>query len=226
MADFWIKDGEKFLMIGDSITDAGSRAEDGPWGHGYVRTFIELVTARYPERNIEFLNRGVGGNTVANLRTRWADDVLYHKPDKMSLMVGINDINKHLLDHKDLMGNPDGVDPDTYAQVYDEILDLTKRELGIPIVLLTPFYISTDRTKGQSYRSKVLELLPRYLETVENMSAKYGTKLLRTHEVFQNVLKYHDPHIFTHGGLAADAIHPNTAGYTVIASALFDLLHE
>ena len=59
MADFWIKDGERMLMIGDSITDAGARTGgDAPFGHGYVRMFVELVTARYPERNIEFLNRG------------------------------------------------------------------------------------------------------------------------------------------------------------------------
>ena len=220
MADFWIKDGERMVMIGDSITEANKRSGEAPFGHGYVRAFVELVTARYPERNIDFLNRGVGGNTVQHLRDRWADDVLALKPDKLSLKVGINDINKHL------MGIPDAVDPDTFAKLYDEVLDLTKRELGIPIVLLTPFYISTDRTGGHSYRSTLLELLPRYLETVENMSAKYGTKLLRTHEVFQEQLKYRDPDYFIHGALGADAIHPNHAGYTLIASALFDLLDE
>ena len=221
MADFWIKDGERMLMIGDSITDAGARTGgDAPFGHGYVRMFVELVTARYPERNIEFLNRGVGGNTVQNLRDRWNEDVLALKPDKMSLKIGINDINKHLL------GMPDGVGPDEYAKFYDELMNLTKNELGVPMVLLTPFYISTDRTKGHSYRSKLLELLPRYIDTVEEMSVKYGTKLLRTQDFFQEQLKHRDANVFIHGAIAADAIHPNHAGYLLIADALFRLLDE
>ena len=220
MADFWIKDGERMLMIGDSITCAGRRSTDAPFGHGYMRMFVELVTARYPERNIEWLNRGVGGNTVQHLRDRWNEDVLDLKPDKMSLKIGINDINKHLL------GMPDAVDPDNFAKLFDELLDLTKRELGIPMVLITPFYISTDRTGGQSYRSKLLALLPRYIETVENMSAKYGAKLLRTHEIFQDQLKHRDADVFIQGAIAADAIHPNHAGYMLIADSLFKLLDE
>jgi len=220
MSDFWIKDGERMLMIGDSITEAGRRSTDAPFGHGYMRMFVELVTSRYPDRNIEFLNRGVGGNTVQHLRDRWNEDVLTLKPDRMSLKIGINDINKHLL------GMPDGIDPDTYAKILDELLNLTTSELGIPIVLLSPFYISTDRTGGHSYRSQVMDLLPRYIETVEEMSVKYSTKLLRTHEIFQEQLKYRDADVFIHGAVAADAIHPNHAGYMLIADSLFRLLDE
>ena len=113
-----------------------------------------------------------------------------------------------------------------YAKLFDELMNLTKNELGVPIVLLTPFYISTDRTKGHSYRSKLLELLPRYIDTVEEMSVKYGTKLLRTQEVFQEQLKHRDANVFIHGAIAADAIHPNHAGYLLIADALFRLLDE
>ena len=53
MSDFWIQDGETMLLIGDSITDCGRRAAEAPLGSGYVRAFTEMVTAQFPERNIE-----------------------------------------------------------------------------------------------------------------------------------------------------------------------------
>ncbi|MBT4141346.1 MAG: GDSL family lipase, partial [Candidatus Latescibacteria bacterium] len=66
MSDFWIEDGETMLFIGDSITDCGRRGGDAPFGSGYVRFFTELATAEYPERNIRFINKGIGGNRVTN----------------------------------------------------------------------------------------------------------------------------------------------------------------
>ncbi|MBU7004098.1 MAG: GDSL family lipase, partial [Theionarchaea archaeon] len=59
---FAIKDGETILLIGDSITDCGRRAQEAPLGNGYVRIFSENVTATYPELNIRYVNKGIGGN--------------------------------------------------------------------------------------------------------------------------------------------------------------------
>ena len=96
MPDFWIKDGETLLMIGDSITDCGRRGNDPPLGSGYVRMFSELVTAHHPEREIRYINKGIGGNKVTDLKERWRDDVLYHKPDRLTVKIGINDLHSHL----------------------------------------------------------------------------------------------------------------------------------
>jgi len=43
MADLVVQDGQTFLTIGDSITDAGRRAAAAPYGTGYVSIFIDLV---------------------------------------------------------------------------------------------------------------------------------------------------------------------------------------
>jgi len=214
MGDLWVEDGETLLFIGDSITDCGRRGAEAPLGNGYVHMFTELVTARFPDRQIRYLNKGIGGNRITDLKLRWQDDVIYHRPDRLSIKIGINDLHSHL------RGAPDGVDPGLFAEIYDELLDRTRRELGCPVVLVSPFYISTDRS-GQSFRSQVLELIPRYIETVEEMSQRYGTRLVKLHDVFQEQLQYRDADTF-----CPEPVHPNHTGHMVIAQALLDALTE
>ena len=55
----------------------------------------------------------------------------------------------------------------------------TQDELGFPLVLLTPFYISTDHN-GQTFRSQVLELLPLYIEVVERLAECFDARLVRS----------------------------------------------
>jgi len=214
MGDLWVEENETLLFIGDSITDCGRRGPEAPLGSGYVRMFTELVTARFPGRMIRYINKGIGGNKVTDMQVRWQDDVLYHRPDRLSIKIGINDLHSHL------RGAPEGVGPELFAQTYDQLLDWTRRELDCPVVLLTPFYISTDRS-GQTFRSQVLELIPRYIETVEKMSHKYGTKLVRLHDVFQKQLETRDADTF-----CPEPVHPNHTGHMVIAQALLDALLE
>ena len=214
MGDLWIEENETLLFIGDSITDCGRRGAEAPLGSGYVSMFTELVTARFPERMIRYINKGIGGNKVTDMKLRWNDDMLYHRPDRLSIKIGINDLHSHL------RGAPEGVGPELFEQTYDELLDWTRRELDCPVVLLTPFYISTDRS-GQTFRTQVLELIPRYIDTVEKMSQKYGTKLVRLHDVFQQQLKYRDADTF-----CPEPVHPNHTGHMVIAQALLDALLE
>lgn len=212
MSSFWVEDGQTLLFIGDSITDCGRRGAEMPLGSGYVRLFTELATARFPERDIRYINKGIGGHRVTHLKDRWRDDVLYHKPDRLSVKIGINDLHSHL------RGAEDGVSPELFASVYDEILGWTRDELGCPLVLITPFYISTDRA-GHTFRSQVLELLPRYIETVEQMADTYDAILVNLHDIFQEHLQYRDADTF-----CPEPVHPNHAGHIVIAEALMQAL--
>ncbi|MFC1526939.1 SGNH/GDSL hydrolase family protein [Candidatus Latescibacterota bacterium] len=207
----WLEDGSTVLLIGDSITDCGRRGAEAPLGSGYVRMFAEMVTARHPDRRIRYINKGIGGNKVTELKERWRDDVLFHTPDRLTVKIGINDLHSHL------RGAPEGVSPELFTSTYDEVLDLTRGELGdLPIVLLTPFYISTD-TSGQTFRSQVMEIIPRYLDTVSAMGEKYGTQVVNLHDAFQEHLKYRDADTF-----CPEPVHPHHTGHMVIAQALFD----
>ena len=200
------------LFIGDSITDCGRRGAAAPLGSGYVGLFSELATTRYPDRQIRYINKGIGGNKITDLSERWRDDVLFHKPDRLSIKIGINDLHSHL------RGADGGVSPELFAELYDRVLALTKQELGCPVVLITPFYISRDNS-GQTFRSQVLELLPRYIETVEALSKKYDTRIVRLHAIFQQHLEYRDAEVF-----CPEPVHPNRAGHLVIAEGVMDVM--
>jgi len=210
MSEAFLQDDQTVLFIGDSITDCGRRAAERPLGSGYVRMFTEMATARWPERRISYINKGIGGNRITDLKNRWHDDVLYHRPDRLSVKIGINDL------HSTLRNAEDAVTPEIFAEVYDELLLLTQKELECPVVLLTPFYISTDRD-GNSFRSEVLDLLPSYIDTVEQMADRYDTLLVNLHEIFQEQLEYRDADTF-----CPEPVHPNHTGHMVMAQALID----
>lgn len=212
MGDFWIQGGERMLFVGDSITDCGRRDRAIPLGDGYVSIFTELATARYPERHVEWLNMGISGNRTTHLRERWEADVIEQSPDRLSIKIGINDL------HSYLRGDPDGVAPERYRVLFDELMARTRRALGdIPVLLITPFYISTNME--DDFEGAVLRLIPEYIGIVEEMSAKYDTLLLDLHEIFQRHLEYRAP-----GRFCPEPVHPNHTGHVVIASALMEFL--
>ena len=212
MGDSWIQDGERMLFIGDSITDCGRREHAVPLGDGYVSMFTELATAKYPERNIEWINMGIGGNRTTHLRQRWQTDVIDLGPDRLSIKIGINDLNSFR------RGEPDGVPPDEYKWNFDAILNSTRQALGdIPILLITPFYISTNL--GDEVDGAVLGMMPQYIDIIEEMSSKYDTLLFNLHDVFQEHQKYREPSTF-----CPEPVHPNHTGHLVIANALMEFL--
>jgi len=214
MGNLCIENGQKILFIGDSITDCGRRDVATPLGNGFVHFFSELVTAYYPERKIEYVNTGIGGNRITDLKGRWQEDAMDHKPDWLSIKIGINDL------HSYLGGDPNGVSPELFAELYDYLLGETKKILDCKILLIDPFYISTN-TSEQSFESKVLGILPKYIDTVHKMSEKYGTKLVKTHDVYQNHLKYRDASTF-----CPEPVHSNFFGHLVIATEVLKVLSK
>ena len=205
-----IQSGQTVVFIGDSITDCGRRGAERPLGTGYVKLFHDLMILREPEKHLTFINKGIGGDNVAGLSNRWSDDVLRNKPDWLSIKIGINDLHGMLRDPKN------GISPRRFAQNYKAILERTVAQLPkCRILLIDPFYISTEKYPN-SFRHQVLELLPDYLAVVHQMSRKFKTRLIRTHALFQGLLKYHDPDAF-----CQEPVHPNLTGHLVITEAVY-----
>lgn len=206
-----IRSGQTVLFIGDSITDCGRRGPEAPLGSGYVKMFTEMLIVRHPGTAVTVVNKGIGGDTVTGLRDRWHDDVIRNRPNWLSVKIGINDL------HGTLRQDPDPIPPERYREAYDDILRRTRERLPrCKLLLIDPFYISTE-TDPTSFRSSVLEILPRYLRVVRDMSRKYGALHVRTHEVFRRLLKTHEPDVF-----CAEPVHPNHTGHFVIADAVYD----
>ncbi len=208
--------GQKILFIGDSITDAGRRAAERPYGNGFVKIFRDMLISREPCKQIEIINKGIGGNTVWQMRDRWTDDMLFFKPDYLVILIGINDL------HQPLMGNAEKDENlQKHKDAYDEILAGTTEELpDCKILLLEPFFMSRD-TAAKSFRTEALELLQDYIAVTRQMSEKYNTDLLKTQELFQNILKYYETDT-----ICPEPVHPNATGHLAIAEAIYRALSE
>lgn len=204
------------LFIGDSITDCGRfEPQHRPLGCGYVRMFADMLTVREPQKHVTVINRGIGGNAAEDLRSRWHDDVVWHKPDWLSVKIGINDINHWLCGVK-----PELRSPEAFARIYDQVLALTRTRLpSTQILLIEPFYMSRD-TDADSYRAKVLAGLTDYIAVVHTMHKKYGTRLVRAQELFNAALEHNHPQVF-----GDEPVHPNATGHLLIAEAVYAALN-
>lgn len=210
MSRFPVRSGQLFLCIGDSITDCGRRNNLAPYGDGYMSLFREKVIARHPELAIRWLNRGIGGNTVVDLKNRWDDDVIREKPDWLSVKIGINDL------HRTRDNQPTAVPADLFRKTYQEILSRAKAAGIRNVVLIDPFYLSTD-AKSDSQRAVVLKMLPDYLAVVHDMARAFKTRHVPMQEILERQMKYRAPNDF-----APEPVHPYRLGHLIIAEALYD----
>jgi len=209
-----IKSSETVLFIGDSITDCGRREAHRPLGAGYVKLFDDLFIQREPEKRVQFINKGISGDRVTGLWNRWTDDVIRHRPDWLSIKIGINDLHSHWRGDKE-----NGVSPEKFEATYVRILDCMRAELPrCRILLIDPFYISQTKTH-ECQRREILKLLPAYIDIVHRMSRTYKTRLVKTHEMFQRLLKHYDADTF-----CPEPVHPNPTGHLAIAEAVYQAL--
>src|SRR5437868_6187816 len=80
-AEFPLKDGDVWVMAGDSITAQ----------HLHSNYFEAFCYARYPGLKFAFRNSGVGGDTIPKVLARFDWDVATWKPTVVSVELGMND---------------------------------------------------------------------------------------------------------------------------------------
>jgi lysophospholipase L1-like esterase len=210
-----LQTGQTLLFIGDSITD-GDRRDPAfaPLGRGYVRLLHDLLVLREPAKRITVINRGIGGNTADDLRSRWHEDALLHRPDVLVVKIGINDLNQYLC-------QPDKphVSPEAFSKIHDDLLARARAALpDARIVVLSPFLLSTD-ADADSYRARVLRTLPAYIEPARANAARHAARFVDLHALFQDRLRLRHPDVY-----CPEPVHPNATGHLVIADAVYAAL--
>ncbi len=126
---FLIGAGQTLVCLGDSITQNAT---------GYCATLAALIGAAYPDRNIRVINAGVSGHKAPDMRARLERDVLAHKPDWVTVNVGINDVWHGLSGW-----GSGGVSLADYRADVEEIVDRITAS-GARVVLLPPTVIGED----------------------------------------------------------------------------------
>lgn len=188
--------GVRVLFTGDSITDTGRREGVGDGlGDGYVRRIADA-----PElAGADVVNTGIGGDTSADLLARFPDDVLAHRPDVLSILVGINDTWRRY-------------DSDTETSVESYTANLrtmlsAARDAGIAIVLVEPFLLPVLRAQ-RSWRE---DLDPK-IAAVRALAAEFDAVLVPADVELSRLAESEGA-----AALASDGVHPTAAGHDAIA---------
>lgn len=207
-----LEQGQKLLFIGDSITDCDRNKPDGEGlfhalGRGYVALVDALLTSVYPELGIRVVNKGIGGNTVRDLKGRWENDVVNQRPDWLAVMIGINDVWRQF-------DVPFIKDWHVYIDEYESTLrDLVRRSkpLAKGIVLMSPFYIEPNE------QDAMRAAMDRYGAVVRRIADDEGVLFVDTQAAFNEVL-----HTLYAGTLAWDRVHPTQAGHMILVRAFLN----
>ncbi len=207
--------GEKLLMIGDSVTDAGrtrpvSEGLFNPHGAGYPNIVYGMITSVYTDLMIRVVNMGNSGDTVRNLKERWQTDVIDLKPDWVSIMIGVNDVWRQF----DVQSMPElHVLPDEYRKTLSELVGRT-RPLVKGIFLMTPVYWETNLKDAMGARVREYGAICREIAEAQGIffvdAQSYADRMLAgcAHSSF----------------VAWDRVHPNIPGHHCIAHALLDAM--
>lgn len=205
-----LEQGQKFLLIGDSITDCERAKPEGEGlfgalGKGYVSYVDALLQSVYPELGIRVVNKGISGNTVRDLKRRWQEDVLDQKPDWLSVMIGINDVWRQY-------DTPFIKDWHVYAEEYRSTLERLVKEtrpLVKGLILMTPYYLESNE------QDAMRRTMDQYGAIVKQIAEENDCILIDTQAAFNRVLR----ELYS-ATLAWDRVHPTAAGHMVLARAL------
>jgi lysophospholipase L1-like esterase len=177
----------RVVFFGDSITDRWSQA-----GYGGF----------FPGR--PFINRGIGGQTTAQMLLRFRADVIALKPRAVVILAGTND----------LAGNAGPVTPD---QLMDNLVTMAElaRQHGIRVVLASILPVADDKrdASGQPLirsRGKPVELLT----ALNRRIAEYAAA--NRHVFLDYFTAMATPAGTLRPELNDDGLHPTKAGYAVM----------
>ncbi|WCT11306.1 SGNH/GDSL hydrolase family protein [Mucilaginibacter jinjuensis] len=198
-----------FLFQGDSITD-GNRGRDQndlnhTMGHGYASNIAARIGADFAHNDFHFYNRGISGNTVANLKARWQTDALDIKPDVLSILVGVNDTNAYI---RDIAPG----DPLTQFETdYRSILTQSRQQNpDLLIVLGLPFVYPGSRTNEHFDLWK--NSVNQRKEIVLKLAAEFNAVVVDYPVMFDKVIKDTSVNYWIW-----DGVHPTVPAHELMA---------
>jgi acyl-CoA thioesterase I len=193
-----LTDNSTVLFQGDSITDAERKNNHNEsLGDGYAMMTAAWLSALYPEYHLKFINRGINGNRVSDLRYRWKKDCLDLKPNLVAILIGVNDLR--------LPFWKSATSTEKFKVDYANILEQTRR-IKCKIVLLEPFLAYA--------KDNFLKELNKKIEVVRELSREFDAKLIPLNDIFTKACNRRTSTFWS-----LDGVHPTLPGHALIAQS-------
>ena len=196
--DFFFKDGDVVVVMGDSITE-----------QRLYSNYLEMWTVtRFPAWKLTFRNVGIGGDRSTGGNGRFARDVLAYKPTALTVDFGMNDGN-----YQPFMDSTF----QTYMKGLQGIADQA-RAAKIRVAWVTPQ--PTERGEPGPQLAGYNQTLEKYSEGVGDIAKKNGGLFCDQFHPYLAVMdkaRESDPNIKVTGG---DAVHPGPPGQALMAASI------
>lgn len=175
---------DRVVFMGDSITDA--------WGRGAYAATAPFFPGK------PYINRGISGQTTAQMLLRFYPDVVAHKPKAVVFLAGTNDI----------AGNLGPVSIESIENNLAAMADIARAN-GIKVVMASLLPVC------DYHRPQTAQRPP---EKIKELNAWIRAAAEKNRYVY---LDYYSAMLDDKGMLKADltndGLHPNAAGYAIMA---------
>ena len=195
-----IRQGDRILFVGDSVTDA-NRDRDDPanLGSGYVEQIQNLLSAEAPELGLTILNRGLNGTRTHDWLPLIGDTLDQTQPDVVSVALGINDTWRRYDSNMPTSA-------EDYGDNLRTILSAAQRT-GAKLIVISPFALAGSSVDITGWHEQDLDAK---IAVCEQVAREFGALYIPMNEIFQ--AQYGGSPSYT-----MDGIHPNSAGSAVMA---------
>ena len=203
--------GSRILFQGDSITDMKRTQKANDRNHYLGHSYVYLTAARLgvemADAQLDFYNRGKGGNNVAALRNRWQADAIDINPDILTILIGTNDVELGIR-------KPERkVTPAAFEADYRFILDASRKaNPALRLVIMEPFILQSGRlSDAQVYKTRRI-LNDQMRAVVAKLAKDYDAVHIKTQDIFDAAAEAATPEHWMW-----DGIHPLPQGHELIA---------
>jgi len=215
--DFALRDKDRVIFFGDSITEAR-----------FYSSYIEqYVSSRYPARRVTFINTGWGGDKVTSNDCEPCDggprgidkggalarvqrDVIRYQPTVVTLLFGMNDG-----EYKDF----DAATLKVYVEGLAAIIHEIKKNTQARIYVMTPTVYDGTRHTSWSHTDKYNDVLDRYSAAAKELAAREKLPVIDLHRVTTEAL---DQARAAKAGytFVPDGVHPDENGHMLMAAEI------
>ncbi len=190
-----LKEGKplRIVAIGDSLTFG--------WmvDKGYVHFLDDMIAGTYPGSCVDFINRGIPGDTAEGGLRRVYSDVVDERPQLVIIQFGLNDACS-------------GYTPAEYRSNIDSMIKIIKSYTAADIILLSSSAVLYEDER---------DAVERLYDQLEASGDVNGCTVVRAHEYWYDAIKQGEQH---EALVQADGVHPTERGYRLMAEAVMQSL--
>ena len=201
--------GDRWCVLGDSITHGGLY-------HHYVELYY---ATRFPTRPVDVINCGIAGDTVWGSLRRLQWDCLDAKPTVVSVMLGMNDIDRQLYEPGNSITNVEHLRAER-VEGYEKTMRQLTRELlasGAKVILVKPSIFDDTADLPKTNCPGLGAALAGLANRVQAIAGEFKVSAVDFSgpmSAINREQQRRDPH-FTIVG--ADRVHPGSPGHLVMA---------